>query len=168
MASRCAGRSAIGAVMAAVTFGMSTGNAAAAAAAQPSKPPVFSKSEQLEVVREVCGAAKAASAVGDISTPETVHGFITADEAMFYVELLSEGYEVQKTVGHAIVFGGHQLTDENKISSHEAARTTVCATLLEFLPAQPIVLRFVDGAYTPVGRTAAVQALWKILQSPWQ
>jgi hypothetical protein len=36
------------------------------------------------------------------------------------------------------------------------------------LPTQPIVLRFVDGAYTPVGRTAAVQALWKILQSPWQ
>ena len=35
------------------------------------------------------------------------------------------------------------------------------------LPAQPIVLRFVDGAYTPVGRTAAVQPLWKILQSPW-
>jgi hypothetical protein len=290
MASRFAGRSAIGAVMAAVTFGMGTSNATAAAAAQPSKPPVFSKGDQLKVVREVCGAAKAASVVDDISTPETVHGFITADDGMFYVELLSESYEVRKTVGHAIVFGGHQLTDENKISSHEAARTTVCATLLEFrggkwtvsareaslaetgfngrdpqvtlmaigaerralriqqgqwhsgssmtidslyeqeaagireilsvateaddcgsgepcfkwegtlaassalapggervdlelrlkgtyrngagrivkLPAQPMVLRFVDGAYTPVGRTTAVQALWKILQSPWQ
>jgi hypothetical protein len=35
------------------------------------------------------------------------------------------------------------------------------------MPPAPLILRLTDGAYAPLSRTAATQALWKAVQSPW-
>jgi hypothetical protein len=35
------------------------------------------------------------------------------------------------------------------------------------IPAAPLILRLTDGVYAPLSRTAATQALWKAVQSPW-
>jgi hypothetical protein len=102
--------------------------------AQASTLPAFSKDARLRVAREVCGAAKAGSAIDDISTPQTITGFLTANGDTLYVELLSETYEAQpqKAPRHVIVFGGHTVTDEGTIVNDQATQTEVCAALLEF------------------------------------
>lgn len=107
--------------------------AAATAALAAAQPPAFSKADQLKAARELCGAAKRATALDDIGrTPEKLSGFMTADDATFYVELLSKSYEDGGVTRHAIAFGGHEMAEEGKIFTHQAAMTVVCAGMLEW------------------------------------
>jgi hypothetical protein len=274
-------------VAAAAAMAVATTTAMSLAQSPPqsqSQPRTFSKADQLRMARELCGAAKRATAIDDIAgTPETLSGFLTADGAMFYVELLSETYEESRVARHVIAFGGHQMAEDGKIFTGQAGQTVVCAGVLESrggawsvktqdaaltesgfngrdphisiekigaqrrvlridqtewnagssmthvtlfeldgdgfkelvsvstdaddcgagepcfkwegslvpstaqdelelrlkgsyrndagrivkIPAAPLILRLTDGAYAPLSKTAATQALWKAVQSPW-
>ena len=95
-------------------------------------PPPFRLQDQEAAARALCGAVERATAVDTlIGDPLTVTGFISADKATFWIELLSVTYTENGTPKQMIVFGGHELED-GEISSGENSRTRVSAGVLEF------------------------------------